>query len=310
MSGRLLPAARFAAARRFLREKARPLEAARFRFHFEGAPAGDVLRELEVFQCEDGGFGRALEPDLRAPESSAIATSVALQVAREVGAMRDELAERALRYLLAAYDAGTGGWRIVPETTDAHPHAPWWQQEGRDHDYDTFGLNPTAEILGYLLERRDVAAGGFLERVVLAVTRELSRPGALEMHDLLCCLRLHETDGLPDGLARALDVKIQSTVDATVVRDPAGWSTYGLRPLQVAATPSSPFLPGLEEAVELQLDHQIETQEADGSWSPTWDWGDAWPDVWPTARREWAGVLTLEGLRVLRRFGRTGGSNE
>ena len=81
----ILSAAAFARARRFVATKARPLELARLRFHFDSAPAVAVLAELQKFQNADGGFGKALEPDLRASESSALATSVAFQIIREVG---------------------------------------------------------------------------------------------------------------------------------------------------------------------------------------------------------------------------------
>ena len=37
------------------------------------------------FQNDDGGFGRALEPDFRLPASSAIATAVGFQYLREAG---------------------------------------------------------------------------------------------------------------------------------------------------------------------------------------------------------------------------------
>ena len=48
----------------------------------------------------------------------------------------------------------------------------------------------------------------------------------------------------------------------------------------------------------------IREQAADGSWVPTWSWGDEFPDVWPVASREWQGVLTLDAFKTLRAFGR------
>ncbi len=61
---------------------------------------------------------------------------------------------------------------------------------------------------------------------------------------------------------------------------------------------------GLEEAVSLNLDYEIEEQEKDGAWSPTWSWGDQYPDVWLEAKGEWTGVLILEKLITLKRFNR------
>lgn len=87
-------------ARHYLLHHARPLEAARYRYHFEDGKAEVVLAALTVFRNEDGGFGKALEPDLRTPASSVLATSVAFQVLEEVGASADHpLVQGGLAYL-------------------------------------------------------------------------------------------------------------------------------------------------------------------------------------------------------------------
>ena len=57
----------FERARRFLKTEARSLERTLFERHFEAGPAGAVLAALAAFQNDDGGFGRALEPDVRTP---------------------------------------------------------------------------------------------------------------------------------------------------------------------------------------------------------------------------------------------------
>ena len=58
------------------------------------------------------------------------------------------------------------------------------------------------------------------------------------------------------------------------------------------------------ETIGYNLDYVIENQTADGSWRPTWTWGDAYPDAWVEAERQWSGVLTLGQLLKLRTFGR------
>ena len=73
----------FTRARDFIYSKARPLERAMFAFHFEGGAVDDVLIALSQFQNEDGGFGQALEPDLRTPTSSALATGEGLYILKE-----------------------------------------------------------------------------------------------------------------------------------------------------------------------------------------------------------------------------------
>ena len=48
----------FEKARGFVYRNARPLELARWRFHFENGSADDVVTALSAFQNEDGGFGQ------------------------------------------------------------------------------------------------------------------------------------------------------------------------------------------------------------------------------------------------------------
>nr|HMN27151.1 hypothetical protein [Caldilineaceae bacterium] len=62
----------FAAAQRYLSQFGRPLDQERFHLFFAGGSAQAVLAELAKFQNEDGGFGHALEPDMRAAASSAL----------------------------------------------------------------------------------------------------------------------------------------------------------------------------------------------------------------------------------------------
>ncbi len=64
---------------------------------------------------------------------------------------------------------------------------------------------------------------------------------------------------------------------------------------------------GLEEDVAANLDYEISSQNEDGSWTPAWSWGEAYPDDWEKARLEWAGVITLEKLLILKNFNRIEG---
>jgi hypothetical protein len=96
-------------------------------------------------------------------------------------------------------------------------------------------------------------------------------------------------------------------IDITLSYDPAQWKQYGLRPLQVVEGPESPFMAGREQAVEVNLDYEISTQNADGSWPLTWSWGGAYPEDWIHASRDWSGILTLEKLLLLNRFHRIEG---
>jgi hypothetical protein len=75
--------------KRFMQNEARPSEKCLYLYHFENGALSDVLAALASFQNADGGFGHALEPDLRLQESSVIATTIAFQHFRELGIHED-----------------------------------------------------------------------------------------------------------------------------------------------------------------------------------------------------------------------------
>lgn len=294
---------------RFLTTEARPLERALYRYSFEGVAADEVLQALAAFQNQDGGFGRGLEPDIRAPISSALATSVAFQTLRELKAPADHPVVRGgIAYLLATYDPERRVWPIVPPAVADAPHAPWWDYD--DELPQRFGgylANPRAELAGYLFDYAALVPGGLHESLLTEVIDHLeATPEAMDMHDLLCYTRLAETETLPAGARDRLMAKLARAVEAVVGRDAASWEQYGLKPLNVASSPGSPFAPMLSEAIEGNLDYEIERQGADGAWAPNWSWFGGYPETWPEAERDWKGVLTLGTLRSLQRFGRLG----
>lgn len=301
----MLAPERFEAARQFMETQARSLAAARFRYHFEGASADAVVEQLAAFQNPDGGFGHGLEPDLRTPDSSVICTTMAFQIRRSLAVSVDHpLFIAGLDFLLRSYNAPTQHWRSIPPSAEQSPHAPWWSPSDESEAEEPFGLNPTAEVLGYLYDGRDRVPDELLATVTTQVLQAILVLDGIEMHDLLCCLRLVQTENLPAAVRQPLMAKLSTLIQSAVETHPEAWSGYSLRPLQVIADPESPFLPELEDAVAANLGYEIRSQAAIGAWEPTWSWADDFPDAWAKARVEWSGVLTVDTLTTLQRFGR------
>jgi hypothetical protein len=285
----------------FLKNEARPLEQKLYAYHFEGGALGDVLDALAQFQNPDGGFGHALEPDMRLPGSSVLATTVAFQRLRELRAPSTHpLVVSGCHYLMSMYNAAQMKWPIMPPNVDEAPHAPWWVY---GNVLSQSLSNPRAEILGYLYDYPDHFPGVLRQQVSGVVIEYLAaQSGEMDMGDLECYVRLLETPTLPNKIR--LSDMLKTIVEKVVVRDPGQWQTYCLTPLNVITSPDSPFLSGLRAALEANLDFLIEGQGADGAWSPVWTWGDLWPETWVQAKRDWQGVLTLNALRTLRAFKR------
>lgn len=297
------PAA-FSHAQKFLLKHARPLERARYRFHFENAPAAEVRNALAVFQNADGGFGRALEPDFRLPASSAIATAVGFQYLREAGvSARDPMVRAAVRWTQAAFDRALDRWPAVPPPVNDWPHAPWWSWS--EPGKPGFTANPGVEFAAHLWRYREVTEAGFLSELTARVDELVAAlPAYPEMHDLLCVIRLAETPAVPATLRNRAAGRARRAGPAIVARDPQAWAQYGVKPLLLAPRADSLLTSCLEEAVEANLDYEIGRQGADGAWAPNWNWGGLFPEAWPQAELEWKGVLTLQTLLTLRSFGR------
>ena len=292
-----LSAAAFQKARRFLSTSARPLERARFAHEFERAPRAAVLEALAAFQNDDGGFGRALEPDVRLPASSAICTLTGLDLLRELDASAEEpLVRRALAWVVERYDPEIPGWRCVPPEIDAHPHAGHW-----DWALHAPGgpwphvLVPGARLLSHL-EHWRTSAPDALRAAFLAHVATLG--GDVGGDSLFYAA----TVDAPSVRARLRELAV-----ASVSRDPNAWTDYVSKPLKLAPLPDSPLADVLRAEVQANLDWELDQQAADGAWEPNWSWRGAYPADWEQARREWRGVLTLERLRSLRAFGRIEG---
>ena len=295
------------AARGFIHDRGRPLERSLFAYHFEEGFQDNVLAELMKFQNPDGGFGHGLEPDFRVPDSSALATSTALQYLRETGAGADNsLVRKAIEYLLNLYDSEHQLWPIIPLHDNTAPHAPWWAYDpAKMARWSERRANPGAQIIAHLHYYRSLAPTDFLMECTEAMLFHLeSLPDAMEMHDIGCYVFLAETKSLPEHMRTRIVGKIQRAIDCTLARERPQWESYGLKPLSVVASPDSPFAPRISAEIERNLDYEIERQDADGSWAPNWSWGGAFPKAWNDAEQEWRGVLTLQTLRTLRNFGR------
>src|ERR1700710_3001196 len=75
-----------AAAEKFIWTTARLVDRHRYSILFADGPAGPVVAALGGYRNRDGGFGHALEPDLRCPSSQPAPTLYALEILQEAGA--------------------------------------------------------------------------------------------------------------------------------------------------------------------------------------------------------------------------------
>ena len=231
MDTRKLSRTAFEQARRFLEERGRPIDLALYSYHFEDGARERVMTALAEYQNQDGGFGHALEPDLRLRGSSSIATSVAFQIFRQVGARADDAPVRkSVEYLVDSYGAQAGVWPIVPPQADTEPRAPWWDHAKSAEAFGGFKLNPRAELAGYLLDYAPLVDEGLLQTLLVNTMDHVDgMEDAMDMGDFMCCYRLAETESLQASAKLRLWDKLQRAAGLIVERDPSKWSGYATR---------------------------------------------------------------------------------
>jgi hypothetical protein len=282
-----------------------------FEYRFEDASSERVIAELARFQNGDRGFGHALEPDLRTPSSSSLATGMALRLLQEVNCPPEHpLVYGAVQFLLDTFDQTTRVWRVAPLDANDFPHAPWWHDEyGSLADtFDDFAIIPRAQIIGTLLHFSTLVPRDWLQdltdQAVLAIEHADVEAFGGGGDALRYALDLAESENLPLHFRERLLPKLRAATLSVVSQDPDEWGTYCAPPLKIAPKPNSIMANLLDSALPVHLDYQVAHQSPEGNWEPVWDWGDTFPEAWQQARQEWRSHLTLDTLTSLRAFGR------
>ncbi len=300
----------FEQIRRWVYRNARPLELARWQFHFEDSCADQVLRALSAFQNEDGGFGHAIDCDNWNPNSTPYNAGQAMGVLRELGIYdpRRPMVAGLLSYLdnTENFNPATG-WPFTIPSNDDHPHAPWWgysQENNRQNLY-----HATGTLAGYVLRcgEQDSRLYQKTLTVVDGMMEHLRHNDVLDCHDVgAYCALLADilTAGLSDRFGGAhLTRRLRAMVDQSIERDPANWPRYSMRPSQYIDSPGSVFYPGNEMVVEDELDYILDTRHDGGVWDISWEWA-AYPREFAIGQRWWQGYWAIRNLLILKAFGR------
>ena len=135
-----------AAAEQFIYANARLLERHRLAVLLEGAPVDPVLATLRTYRNPDGGFGHALEPDVRCPGSQTAATLQALEVLDEIGVSDDPMIGDVAAWLSTVSEPDGGVPTVLP-SADGYPRAPW-MVPAKESGFLTFALAAALWTLG------------------------------------------------------------------------------------------------------------------------------------------------------------------
>jgi len=289
----MLDKEQFENARAFIWSNARLLDRRLFAFLYEGGSREAVIAALGAYQNEDGGFGNALEPDIRAPVSQPVPVEIALRVLDLVDgfAAAGELVTRACDYLLTITTPEGGVPSALP-SLQAYPHAPWWETA----DVPVASPNPTAAIAG-LLQGHGVNHP-WLAPATEYCWRAIADSETTEYHDLVPMLTFLEHAQDRERAEHELRRIGERILKPGVVAYETDAEGYVKGPLDWAPTPAS-YCRRLftDEVIATHLAALAARQQSDGGWPISW------PPISPACELEWRGHVTIEMLLTLRAYG-------
>lgn len=281
------------------------LEQRRFALHFLRGGADAVETAVTAYRNDDGGYGHALDPDLRGPSSESHHVARALRILEEIGRCGGPQGERVCRYLTGV-SAPDGALPAARTVRDGHPTAPWIPLSGMPRG----DLLTTGPVVGTL--HRGGVWHPWLFRATdfcWAAVEGLERACPDQARAAVAFL-----DGAPDRTrARAAAQRLGRLVreQRLVVLGPdgaderpgvtgAGQPPSGPRfPHDFAPSPASLARRWFSDAeIDRSLDLLAAAQEADGGWP-------AGRQPWaPGSALEWRAITTVEALLTLRAYGR------
>lgn len=276
----------------FIWENARLLERAIFEYYFMDGSPDRIRAILRTYQNEDGGFGHALEPDLRAPDSHPVFVEFALRVLYECRLRDAEIAQAACDFMARHSDLNQG-IPTVFASSQAYPRAPHMNGPGV--------LQPSMDRLTGLvgLVNWHGISHPWLPEAIEACLQDLATTRYSDAHTIRTSFCLIESisrdrpvDELFDKLASDLLTADFFCLDAPI-------KTYCLTPLAYAPLPDS-FCRRIfsDSQIESHLDDMLSHQETDGGWSIRWE------PPGGMAKREWRAQQTVSALVTLRAYGR------
>ncbi|MCM3341063.1 hypothetical protein M3650_21105 [Paenibacillus sp. MER TA 81-3] len=285
-------------ARQFIYHNARLLDRMRFEYFFGQGTKESVLAVLRAYQNVDGGFGNALEPDIRCPHSQPVPTEVALTILDEIDGYNREIVSGIARFMESATVEETGGIPRSFCSVNDYPHAPWWTTE-RD---DAASMNPTGRMMGFLLKQDAVpfiSHETWFRKTEQFVWERIEKVDTSDFHDVTQCITFLENHRDRER-AGAYLAKVDEWLShpGTIELDPHAQG-YVHKVLDWAPSRDSYAGRFIGEAdLERHLTALLQDQSEDGGWPISW------PAVSSACELEWRGFITVERLKTLRSYGR------
>jgi hypothetical protein len=275
----------------FIWRNARLLERAIFEYYFYEASPIRIIDILRAYQNEDGGFGHALEPDLRAPDSHPLFVEFALRTLYDCQLRDPTIAHRVCDFLAKHADLQHGIPPIFPSSQN-YPRARHWTNRNMEPSWDRLvGLVGLANWQG--------VHHIWLKNVVDVCLDHMASTTYTDAHTIMNAFCLLESVAQERDVEQLFHKLAQDLVNANYFSIDVPVKTYALTPLTLAPTPDA-YCRQIFSRVQIDahLNELISLQMADGGWPIQWKPpGEA-------AQWEWRAQKTVNALVTLHAYGK------
>jgi hypothetical protein len=283
------------AAISFVTTHARVLERRRLRHLLGQGSTGEVLFALDAHRNPDGGYGWALEPDLRSASSQPVAAMHALEVLAEVRDTSSRTLE--LCDWLSAHSLSDGGIPFALPYADTEGSAPHWVNADPKTSSLQMATQLAAQAHRLARHRRDVAEHPWLRAVTDYCLNGIEQTSATPAaHEVMFGMHFLDTVAPASPRARSLLDKFVSHVRVDGPTPVAGGADGEvLHPLDFTPEADAPSRELFDkDAIAADLDRLAAQQRPDGGWDISFT------AFSPAAALEWRGYATVQAVKVLR----------
>ncbi|MBD3922489.1 hypothetical protein H8B09_27295 [Paenibacillus sp. PR3] len=277
-------------AAHYIWANARLLERRVFDHAFFGGSAHDVVQALRAYQNDDGGFGNALEPDLRAPDSQPLFAEFGLRTLYESRIQDAALASDVCRYIAQHADLKQG-IATITESSRHYPRAEHWNHPQSEQP----SFSRLTGLVG-LLKWQGIQ-NAWLDNAVDVCLRHIASEKYEDSHTILTAFCLLESLPQTEAIKKLYGKLSDELMAAQWFRLDAATEGYGLTPLDFAPVANSYCRPLFSDAViEEHLKALASEQDEDGGWPIQWQ-----PPS-ELARLEWRAYRTVKSLITLQSY--------
>lgn len=280
----------FEKAASFIWENGRLLERRIFEYVFcEGSPT-HILHAIRAYLNEDGGFGHALEPDLRAPESQPLHVEFGLRMLYECNMKDIDLTNKVCDFVSRHADLQAGIPTIFSSSNN-YPRAEHWNEPS--------SIQPSMDRLTGLvgLMKWQGIVHPWLDQVIEICLHDIATRRYEDTHTILTAFCLLESLPQTDDILEKFEKLSNELLQSRFFSLEASSQSYGLTPLDFSPSPHSYCRRIFSDRIIMEhLEVLGSKQDEDGGWPIQWN------PPGEMARLEWRAIKTLESLIILKSY--------